>query len=327
MRSSYRWGIVIVAVLLAAWGLAPSALDLADGSLDRDVEAFDSSTVDWVIENGSPLTLGLDLQGGLLLQYKVLSERAVLDKLDRMSHDIEARLKDKAEDVTVDATHPEGKYYIRVEFSKPKGMQLLDNDFMAHYAGGGRKGKRSIKKVQQSDTVMRLVMPEDYRENFKDDAIKQAIETIRNRVNSLGVSEPSITRRGQSDIVVQLPGLKQEDQERAKELIGQTARLRFRLVDDKNTNKFFRGLQGKLPTPKFKLRRMGGNLTISHPNKEKLKEFFEGKTDDKHIIGYESVLKPTKGEQKEKEVDFWRSHYIYRETRLTGDRIQDARVS
>ncbi len=333
MRSSYRWGIVIVALGLALWGLAPTLLDLADGSLDREVEAFDSQTVDWVMKNGQPLTLGLDLQGGLLLQYGVLTEKALQDKLDRMARDVEARLEDKELEGAFEVTHQEGDFVVRVDFDNPADRSAIDNDFMANYAGGAAAGgggrSASFEKSTEGDSVVKLVMPEEYRKNFKDDAIEQAIDTIRDRVNSLGVTEPSITRRGQSSIVVQLPGLDQEDRERAKELIGQTARLRFRLVDDEGTDQFFRQFQGKLPTSDFKMRRMGGYITVTHPNKEKLDEFLSPKTDDEHIIGYEYQPRYKTGEQKEIDEDksFWRAHYIFAETRLTGERVQDARVS
>ncbi len=335
MRRSYRWGIVVVALAFAAWGLAPTLLDLADGSLDREVETFDSETVDWVMENGQPLTLGLDLQGGLLLQYKVLSEKAVQDKLDRMARDVEARLEEKDEDASYEVTHEDGEYFVRIVFEDADNTSLIDNDFMSNYAGGGAAGgggngrSASFEKTTEGDNEIHLVMPEEYRNNFKDDAIEQAIDTIRNRVNSLGVTEPSITRRGQSDIVVQLPGLGEEDRERAKDLIGQTARLRFRLVDDDGTDEFFRQFEGQLPTEDHKLRRMGGYITVTHPDKETLDDFLSPKTDDEHIIGYEYMARYKDDEQEEidEEASFWRAHYIFADTRLTGERVQDARVS
>jgi len=333
MKLSYRWGIVAVAVLLALWGLGPTILDVAaDGSLDRDFEverddgetvrAIENSVADWIMAKGTPLTLGLDLQGGLLLQYKVLLERAVQDKLDRMAQDVEKGITDQDEDVQVEVDHPEGSYRIEIDFEDPSKTSILGTDFMANYT--------NLEKADKGDGVVHLVMSEDYVDQTKKFAVKQAVETIRERVNSLGVTEPSITRRGESDIVVQLPGLEEEDQERAKELIGQTARLRFRLVVDvQGTNEFFNQFRDELPTDDFKLRRLGDNLTITHPNKERLKEFFEGRIDDEHIIGFEYI--PIYKDEKEEEIDeeksYWRTYYLEAETRLTGDRVQNARVT
>ena len=70
---------------------------------------------------------------------------------------------------------------------------------------------------------------------MKDNAIHQALETIRNRIDQFGVSEPVIVQQGESNILVQLPGVK--DPERALELIGKTAQLEFKLVDEENASK------------------------------------------------------------------------------------------
>lgn len=334
MKLSYRWGIVFAAVLLALWGLAPTILDVAaDGTLDRDFEVeqedgttvrnIDNAVADWVMATGTPLTLGLDLQGGLLLQYKVLLEKAVQDKLDRMAQDVETGIEERGDSIKATVEHPDDTYRIEVNFEDPgKISEVLDADFMANYT--------NLEKVPKSDGLVYLKMTEDYVEETKKFAVKQAVETIRERVNSLGVTEPSITRRGESDIVVQLPGLEEEDQERAKELIGQTARLRFRLVENvEGTNEFFNKFRDELPTEDFKLRRIGDTLTLTHPNKERLKEFFDGRVDDEHLIGYKymPVYKDKEEEEIDEEKSYWRTYYLFSETRLTGDRVQNARVT
>ena len=332
MRLSYKWGLVIAVVVLAAWGLGPTVLDMAsDGTLDRDlvqetedgekVKGIDNPVADWMMKNGTPLTLGLDLQGGLLLQYKVLIEKAVQDKLDRMAQDVETRLTDTKEGLQVDVKHPDGTYYIKVAFANESDRNLIDTDFMANFT--------NVEEVGKGEGVVHLEMTDDYIEQTEKFAVKQAIETIRQRVNSLGVTEPSITRRGRSDIVVQLPGLKEEDRERAKELIGQTAKLRFRMVDDEGTNSFFQNLRSQLPTKQFKLRRMNNFLTITHPKKQTLRDYFEDKVDEDHIIGYEymPVYKDRENKVIDEKKSYWKSYYLFEETKLTGDRIQDARVS
>src|SRR2546429_3239072 len=78
---------------------------------------------------------------------------------------------------------------------------------------------------------------------LRDDAVRQGVETIRNRIDQFGVAEPTITRQGEDRILVQLPGI--QDPERAKALIGKTALLEFKLVDDRATPE--EALAGKLP--------------------------------------------------------------------------------
>src|SRR6185437_14503646 len=75
-----------------------------------------------------------------------------------------------------------------------------------------------------------LGLTHDYRTEIREKTINQSIEVIRNRIDEFGVSEPSITSQGNDRIVVELPGVKEID--RAKDLIGRTAKLEFKIVDD-----------------------------------------------------------------------------------------------
>jgi preprotein translocase subunit SecD len=352
MNTAYKWGIVAIAIVLAIYGLGPTLADyFTDGQLDRnlvsaereaelkqqgkEVEVEGDGFAKWVFDQGTPLTLGLDLQGGLLLQYKVLVDKAVQDKLDRMARDMEARISEDHPDVDIEAKHPEGKYFVRLIFdfegatvetesgeTRPKDVSdVLTQDYMSYFP--------NLNRIDEGGNKVRLQMGDDYIDETKKFAVKQAIETIRQRVNALGVKEPSITRRGQTDIVVQLPGLGENDRERAKELIGQTARLVFRLVDDEGTNQFFNQFQGNLPKG-FKLMQVGNFRTIAYKDKDKLEEFFADRVDDNHTIGYEYVPiyeNPQRREIIDKEESYWKSYYIFKETKLTGDCIQSARVS
>ena len=82
--------------------------------------------------------------------------------------------------------------------------------------------------VEQSPEVWTYEIPADELNQIRSDAVNQALEKIRNRVDAFGVSEPSISRQGARRIVIQLPGL--EDAQRAIDLIGRTAQLEFKLV-------------------------------------------------------------------------------------------------
>ena len=75
-----------------------------------------------------------------------------------------------------------------------------------------------------------LTLSKEEMRALRDYAVDQSLETIRNRIDQFGVSEPIIQRQGQQDILIQLPGI--QDPERAKEIIGKTALLEFKLVDD-----------------------------------------------------------------------------------------------
>jgi preprotein translocase subunit SecD len=87
----------------------------------------------------------------------------------------------------------------------------------------------SETRTTAEGVLFRLVMREKESQNIRDGAVEQAIQTISNRIDEFGVSEPTIQRQGSREILIQLPGV--EDPERAKALIGRTAHLEFKLVD------------------------------------------------------------------------------------------------
>jgi preprotein translocase subunit SecD len=102
-----------------------------------------------------------------------------------------------------------------------KFNELLKNDFDFL--------KRS-QRMEDGTATITLNLPESETENTKKLAVDQALETIRNRIDQFGVAEPDIRRQGEKRILIQLPGI--SDPERAKDLIGRTALLEFKLVDD-----------------------------------------------------------------------------------------------
>ncbi len=333
-KAMYRWGIVVVAFIAAVYILTPTFLDWSTGQIDGEVSTTDGWASHFVIppatEDGEvewkrfePLTLGLDLQGGLLMQYHVHVDRAVQDRLERMQDDIEERLADRDPQGELEANHPPGELYVDVEFSVSDDMQLINDDFMGFFP--------NFTHSDVGGNTIRLTMNEEYIEETEDFAIEQAIETIRSRIDELGVTEPSIARQGANDIVVQLPGLGEEQVDRARDLIGQTAQLRFQMVDDDGTNEFFSRFQGRLPEG-FQLRSIdGGYYSVTHRDKEALYEFFEGRVPDDRVIGYQHhpVYQETDGEEEilDEERSYWTTYYVYREAEVTGEYIQDARVS
>ena len=103
---------------------------------------------------------------------------------------------------------------------------------------------RLISKTERNGTTTYLMeLPEQETAYIKKLAADQALETIRNRIDEFGVSEPDIRRQGEERILIQLPGIK--DTQRAKELIGRTALLEFKLLDE--THDINSALQGSVP--------------------------------------------------------------------------------
>ncbi len=317
--NSFRWSVVGIAILIAIAALLPTGFDAMDGDLDGDIQpANQNAAVDLIATQVNPINLGLDLQGGLLLQYRVMVDQAVEDKLDRMASDVEKRLLAK-DAKGAKATYTYGEDYIQVTFNNEAEAAKLDDSILSFFS--------SLTKLEISSTEFHLAMDEQYIDETKEYAVTQAVERIRQRVDGLGVAEPAITRQGKGDVVVQLPGLDKKDVERVKKLIGATAQLQFRMVDDAGNNAFFNRFSGKLPEG-FQLRNVGGNRSVTHHSKDMLIKFFKGKVPNDHFIGYQKhkVYKDLQKTEIDTEKSYWKTFYVFRKVELTGDYVQNASV-
>ena len=168
--------------------------------------------------------LGLDLQGGTHLVMEVDTQKAVEGALDLIATDLEDSLT---------AQTLRFKHIGRLGGDKVQ-LTLYDKGTAETVQGMVKKKYPEMELLPQFEeggfVNLQLRMNEKVAEDRKDKAVAQALETIRNRIDQFGVSEPVIAREGVNHIVVQLPGIK--DPKRAIELIGKTARLEFKLVDE-----------------------------------------------------------------------------------------------
>jgi len=173
------------------------------------------------------ILLGLDLQGGLHLVYEVQVDKAVSDKADRLASDLEEKLhkdkKIKSGDVRAERA---GKDEIVLQFKNPADATKVDRNFMKEYQKYLYEDGRDAAKGE-----VKLKIDSDYVDELRDYAVRQGVETIRNRVDKLAVAEPTIIRKG-TDIIGEMPGLKPDEFERVKNLIGRTAQLEFKMQDD-----------------------------------------------------------------------------------------------
>ena len=183
------------------------------------------------------INLGLDLQGGMHLVLEVDTEKALESTVERISQEIREQLKkERIRQVAIDRV--EGTKIsarIKKDDSMEKFRALLDDQFRD-------LRELSSKKVDGVQTIM-MDIPDSDAEQIEKLAVDQALETIRNRIDQFGVAEPDIRRQGANRILIQLPGIK--DTQRAKDLIGKTALLEFKLVDD--TQSLDGALKGDVP--------------------------------------------------------------------------------
>ncbi|MGA7875121.1 MAG: protein translocase subunit SecD [Desulfoferrobacter sp.] len=183
------------------------------------------------------INLGLDLQGGMHLILEVQANKAVEGTAERMVEDLKETLRN--EHVPFGSITKVKSWDIQIQL--PSGNQqeelrkVLDKNFPS-------LEWKSAETSGQGSTVL-LTLKKSEVQNIRKLAIDQALETIRNRVDQFGVSEPDIRPEGEDRILVQLPGIK--DPQRAVSVIGKTALLEFKLVAENVTSEQTK--EGKLP--------------------------------------------------------------------------------
>jgi preprotein translocase subunit SecD len=243
-------GQASVTAILAQKGLSPEAAHIEDdrlvlrfGSVEQQLAARDA------IQDGAPrehlialakeprtparmralglkpMSLGLDLRGGVHFLYEVDVAGAVKQLLGTMERDYRTLLRN--ERIPFTGIEVSGVDSVRIS--------LRTGDDLERAAAALRKQDPTItletdRSAEGGSVTVRLT-PEQIKQR-QDFAIQQNITTLRNRVDELGVTEPIVTRQGVDRIVVQLPGV--QDPNEALRVLGATATLEFRLVDQQH---------------------------------------------------------------------------------------------
>lgn len=197
------------------------------------------STPEWLRKlGGKPMTLGLDLQGGVHFLLQVDMDTARGQQLDRYVDDIRAALRD------------EGIRYVSVRREGNGLLVLLRSEEDRDRTDSILKSDQSLVGLQISETRvgenfgLSATVLEQQLIELQQTALKQNITTLRNRVNEIGVAEPIIQQQGADRVVVQLPGV--QDTVQAKKIIGATATLEYRAVDEQN-DAFTAAQTGRIP--------------------------------------------------------------------------------
>jgi preprotein translocase subunit SecD len=205
----WRMALIAIVIVVAVFYSAPTFFKLPS----------------WWTDNfpDEKISLGLDLQGGVHLLLGVEAEKAVANSLERLAGD----LKDILFEESIPFERVEGQgQQLTVEILDRAAKERLNTILETQIPILEKVG---VSEAEESVTVV-LAYDEGEAAAIRRLAIDQVLETIRNRIDQFGVSEPSIQKQGEDRILVQLPGVK--DPKRAIELIGKTALLEFKLVND-----------------------------------------------------------------------------------------------
>ena len=187
------------------------------------------TTPDWLLDLGAgPMTLGLDLSGGVHFLMEVDMEDYLAGKFKNYRNELRNKLRE--EKLKYRRIQVEGSV-LRISF-KDEAVRDEASDFIA------RTYNEFIRNSEDNGEFYDLVLrvTEQRIKSFEDYAIKQNLTTIRNRVNELGVAEPLVQRQGRNRIVVELPGV--QDTAEAKKILGKAANLEFRLEAEPGASRF-----------------------------------------------------------------------------------------
>ena len=172
--------------------------------------------------HAAPMYLGLDLRGGVHFMLQVDMAAALTQRVEALAGDLRTTLRDKSvRHAGISRSQQEIEIRFRDAPTLQAATQVINEQFPDLQLTPGTQG---------SDMVLRAVLKPPAALKVQEQALKQNITTLHNRINELGVAEPVIQQQGLDRIVVQLPGV--QDTAKAKDILGRTATLELRLVDE-----------------------------------------------------------------------------------------------
>ena len=215
------------------------AKDLLESTLGKEyIVALNllPNSPQWLTNLGAlPMYLGLDLRGGVHFMLEVDMEGALEKSLDRYSADIRSTLRENR--IPYTGLEKQDKKLI-LKFRDTEARTKAEAELKSNYPDLGLIEKEADNRYH----LIAAIKPEA-QVRMQDSAVMQNITTLRNRVNELGVAEPIIQKAGADRVIVQLPGV--QDTAKAKDILGRTATLEIRMVDDEHD--LDAAIRGKIP--------------------------------------------------------------------------------
>jgi preprotein translocase subunit SecD len=291
----YRFSFMLFVFVISVMAVIPTAFNFNESS------SFPVK---------SKINLGLDLQGGLYMVLGIDFKKVYKDEVKNYMKKIEVTLKDEGVMSsigrlnTTDAEDPRHSILISNPNDISKAKEIIKEFFSFPLRLTGEKGSE-----------IELALGREFKKDIEDNAVKKSIEVIRNRIDEFGVTEPEIVSQGSDRVVIQLPGVK--DIERAKELIGKTAKLEFKMVNDDINPTLMNGWMTKSKEAGIDYVR-GQAFSVYV---DKMNEFVRKDIPN----GFELVFQKTLNKATN-EVEQLTPFVVESGTNLTGDSLQDATV-
>jgi preprotein translocase subunit SecD len=213
--STWRLTGIVVVLLAAFIYVLPSLQMLAEDSSEPSI---------WPYKR---INLGLDLQGGMHLVMEVDTDKAVENTIDRAIEEVRAFVRQNPNQVRINALRKVDPTTLAVGFREQAQLSAAKGLFAVEF-----RDYQLSEKTLDGDPALFLTIRPDVAANIKQLAFEKAVMKVRNRVDEYGAREPDIRPQGDNRIVVQLPGV--IDAQKARNEIGRTGNLEFKLVDEQH---------------------------------------------------------------------------------------------
>ncbi|QQR42127.1 protein translocase subunit SecD [Myxococcus xanthus] len=309
----WKFGLIVAVTLGSIWFLIPTYYSLV--VLDRDqrnnLAVLEERMPAWAPPAKYRLNLGLDLQGGIHMVMRVDTKTALQKRTERRAQQIVNYVNDKKlGEVTAD-TDPE-KLEVTLTAKDPGTMDAIQKEVLATFT--------DFKEVSRRGASLTLVQDESQANVFRTEAVDQAMLVIRRRIDKWGVAEVDVRKLGSDSIQISLPG--RSNPEQAKELVGTTAQLEFRMVDDSNPQFFAQLLQATPPPAgsEITLTTEGGFPQLQAPTREAITEYTKDKVPENRVVLTECIANPV----KKNECTSYRSYLLDKNVPLTGESLASA---
>lgn len=289
-----RFGLLAALIIWAAMAVSPTLFNMKDDS------SFPMK---------KKINLGLDLQGGLYMVLGIDFHKVYRDEILNYAKKAQATLQEAGIESTLgtaEANDPRDPKH-SIGITKATDVDKAKDKLRELY-------NYPLRLTNENGTTLTYGLGRDYLREIEESALSKSIEVIRNRIDEFGVTEPEIVSQGNDRIVVQLPGVK--DVDRAKDLIGKTAKLEFKFVNDAIAPTALNEWMNKVKTA-------GVEFKKGERFSDFVKEVNEALKSDVPA-GYEIAYAKTTNAQNE--ITNLEPYLVESSTTLTGGELQEAIV-
>ncbi|MFL5357230.1 protein translocase subunit SecD [Archangium sp.] len=311
----WKLGLVIGVTLLTVWLLMPSYVSLfsVEKSQRNNLVAIQEKLPNWAPPAKYRINLGLDLQGGIHMVMRVDTKTALQKRTERRGDQIARYINDKQLGQVTVETDPQA-LQMALTAQDPATMDAIEKEVLATFT--------DFVRVSRDGARLVLAPDEGQVKRFSEEAVDQAMLVIRRRIDKWGVAEVDVRKLGTDAIQISLPG--RNDPEQAKELVGTTAQLEFRMVDD--TTDFFRQTYQQSPPPQdsnITVTTAEGFPQLQGPNREALLSYVHGKVPQDREVLVECVANAL----RKGVCDSYRTYLVEKDVPLTGESLTGADAS